>query len=76
MKIEIPNEIIRRADASAGELRVALAIQLYADNRLDYADAVKLAGIPKSIFNRELLSRGISIQEYPARSAIKRRNVG
>ncbi len=72
MEIKIPDEIVRRAEANATELRVALAIQLYADNRIDYIDALELAGMPKPYFNKELLSRGLSIQDYPAGSIPQR----
>ena len=76
MKIEIPDAIVQHAEATADELRAALAIQLYADNRIDYADACRLAGVSKAVFNGELLSRALSIQQYPAGSAAKQRSTG
>jgi len=64
MHLDVPDDILRRAEANAGDLRVALAIQLYADNRIDHADACSLAGVPAAVFNRELLARGLSVQQY------------
>jgi predicted HTH domain antitoxin len=66
MRVNVPDDIARRAEAGAAELRVALAIQLYADNRIDHADACRLARLRPSAFNRELLARGIGVQQYPA----------
>ena len=76
MQIEIPDAIVRRAEANAGEIRLALAIQLYADNRIDYADAQQLAGLTRAAFNGELLSRAISIQQYPVARDTRHRNAG
>ncbi len=67
MFIEIPDRIVRYAETNATELLVLLAIQLYADNRIDHAEACSLAGISPAMLNWELLSRQISVQEYPHR---------
>lgn len=69
MKLDVPDDIIRRAEATALELHIALAVQLYADNRIDFRDACRLAGLSDALFTRELLSRHISLQQYPARNA-------
>ena len=69
MKIEVPDDIVRRAEANVLELQIALAVQLYADNRIDYRDACRLSGLSDPLFNRELLSRHISLQQYPTRTA-------
>ena len=66
MKIEIPEDIVRRAEANAGDLAIALAVQLYADNRLDYRDACHLSGVSENIFSRELVRRHIDVQQYSA----------
>jgi predicted HTH domain antitoxin len=66
MKIEVPDDIARRAEACALELQIALAVQLYSDNRIDYRDACRLAGVGEAVFNRELLTRHIGLQQYPA----------
>lgn len=66
MHLDLPEDIVKRAEANAGDLLLALAIQLYSDNRLDYADAQRLAEMPREDFNQELVKRGISINQYPA----------
>ncbi len=72
MLLEIPDKIVRRAETNATELAVLLAIQLYADNRIDHADACRLADLSATDSNRELLHRHIVVQEYPKwrRSAV------
>ncbi len=66
MDLQLPDDILRKAQANQSDLRLAIAITLYADNRLDHSDACRLAGMPSASFNRELLHRAISIQQYPA----------
>ena len=66
MHLQLSDNILQKAQANRADLRLAIAIQFYADNRLDHADACRLAGVPTAGFNRELLHRGISIQQYPA----------
>lgn len=65
MQLMISDDILRQAEVGEADLRLALAIQLYADNRLDYARACTLADMPVREFSRELLSRGLSVQQYP-----------
>ena len=69
MRIEVPEDIVRRAQTSVVELKIALAVQLYADNRIDHTDACRLAGISPAEFNRELVSRALCIQQYPPPTA-------
>jgi len=70
--IEVPDNIVRHAEANATDLRTAMAIQLYTDNRIDHSDACKLAGLPPGEFNRELIERGIPVQEYPPAGLLRR----
>lgn len=67
MELHIADDIARRAELGASELLTALAVQLYAENQLDYDDACKLSTLPPAMFNRELLDRQLSIQQYPRR---------
>lgn len=67
MHFHLPDDILRRAEAGRTDVRMAVAIGLYADNRIDHADACRLAGVSPAAFNRELLHRAISVQQYPAR---------
>jgi len=64
MHIEIPDDILRMAEAGERDVRVSLAVQFYADNRLDYAQAVRLAEVRPPQFDRELLARGLSVQRF------------
>ena len=66
MVIEVPDDIVRHAEANGIDLRLALALQLYADNRIDHADACRLAGLSETEMTREMLSRGICVQLYPS----------
>ena len=73
MRLEIPDDIVRRAEANASDLRLSLAIQLYVDNRIDHLSACRLAELSADGFNRELLSRQIGIQQYPQAGLSPRR---
>jgi predicted HTH domain antitoxin len=66
MRLELLDEIVNRAEATEADLLLALAIQFYADNRIDHTDACRLAGVPAAVFNRELLERALGVQQYPA----------
>ena len=66
MQLDVPDEIVRRAEANAGDLLLAIAITLYADNRIDYADACELAGVPSAVLDAELLRWALGVQQYPA----------
>ena len=76
MKLTVPDDIVRRGELSAADLRLALAVQLYADNRIDHADARRLAGVSPTALNTELLRVGLSVQEYPAADGVPRRSAG
>jgi len=67
MWMEIPDSVVRQAETNATELALLLAVQLYADNRIDYATAARLGGLAPAAFTRELLARGLSVQQYPPR---------
>lgn len=65
MKIDIQADIPDTAGANAADVRLAVAIQFYADNRIDHADACQLAEVTPPEFNKELLARGIGMMQYP-----------
>lgn len=69
MRVEVPRDIVVRAGANARDLRLAMAVQLYADNRIDHGDACRLADLSIAEFNRELLARDIGIHQYPQAGA-------
>ena len=63
MLVEIPDDIVRRAEVNSTDLQMLLAVQLYSDNRISHVDACRLSGLTKQLFNHELLMRGITIQQ-------------
>ena len=65
MRIRVPDDILARAEANETDVRIALAVQFYADNRIDHSDACRLSGLSPSTLNHELLRRGITVQQYP-----------
>lgn len=65
MKLELPDEVIHRAEVTVRELRLLLAVQLYAENRIDYHDACRLAEVVPTLLDRELSLRNISVLRYP-----------
>ena len=75
MQIEVPDDIVRSAEANRTDLRIALAVQLYADNRIAYDEACRLAGVAASMMNQELLQRGITLQQYVS-PGMRRREAG
>jgi len=76
MKLELPDNVMRRAGVTLRELRLAVAVQFYADHRLDYHDACRLAEVLPAVFDRELTRRNISILRYPPSSRQPRCKAG
>ena len=76
MNLNLPDEIVARGELSEYDVRLALAVQLYADNRLDHADACRLADVPPASLNAALLEAGLSLQQYPTSRLSDRRSVG
>lgn len=75
MHVEVPDELLRKAQANAGDVLLAVAVEFYADNRIEYEDALRLAAVAPIELNRELVRRGISLQLYP-NAQLSRRHVG
>lgn len=65
MRIKVPDDILERAEANETDVRIALAVQFYVDNRIDHSDACRLSGLAPNALNHELLRRGITVQQYP-----------
>jgi predicted HTH domain antitoxin len=65
MKLELSDDVIHRAEVTMRELRLLVAVQLYADRRIDYHDACQLAEVVPAALDRELTARDISILRYP-----------
>jgi predicted HTH domain antitoxin len=66
MRLFIPEDIVVRAEATEADLLLAMAVQLYADNRIDHADACRLSQRTAGELNRELLRQGLVVQQYQA----------
>lgn len=76
MKLNLPDDIVARGELSEYDVRLALAVQLYADNRIDHADACRLADVSPAALNSALLVAGLSLQQYPTRRLADRRTAG
>ena len=76
MNLELPDDIVRRAEVTVREMRLMLAIQLYADHRISHRDACRLAEVLPDVFNRELTGRDIGIHVYPKVLKASKRRVG
>jgi predicted HTH domain antitoxin len=70
--VALPDDIMTEAEATGKDVLLAVAMQFYADNRLTYAGAVRLAGVSQEQFDRELVRRGISVAIYPPGPADRR----
>ena len=66
MLLDVPDDIVRKAETNRIDLGIALAVQLYVDNRIDYSDACRLSGLSSLAFSKELLQRDITVQQYPS----------
>ena len=76
MELILPDDIIARGELNQRDVRLALAVQLYADNRIDYADACRLADAEPKAFSAALLRAGLSLQQYPPVGLPERRSAG
>jgi predicted HTH domain antitoxin len=59
--IEVPQDVLDSARITASELKVEMAVSLYAQGRLSVGKARQLAGIPLSEFRQVLASRQIAV---------------
>lgn len=75
VRVDVPGDIALRAHANHADLRLAVAVQFYADNRIDRADACRLADLSSTDFNRELAGRGFGIHQYPSAESLHARRV-
>ena len=66
MHLHLPDDILARGELNERDVRLALAVQLYGDNRVDFADACRLAELDSPELSAALLRAGLSLQQYPA----------
>jgi len=58
----ISGQVLEQAQFSPAELRLEIAVYLYAKERLSMGQAQRLAGIDRIAFQKELSKRGVFIQ--------------
>jgi predicted HTH domain antitoxin len=61
MKIEISDDIMRRAKLSEEDIQLRLAILLFEESMVTLAQASEMAGLHQVIFQQELAKREIPI---------------
>jgi len=61
VELKIPEDILEAAGLTEQECLIELAIHLYADRRLAFAQALRLAGLNRLEFETELARRNISL---------------
>ena len=60
--LHIPIELLDEMQLSPEELRIAIAVYLYDQERLSIGRAKKLAGLTQIAFQQELTKRGVHIK--------------
>ena len=61
LELRIPEDILEAAGLTEKECLTELAVHLYADRRLAFAQALRLAGMTRIEFEKELAQRDISL---------------
>jgi predicted HTH domain antitoxin len=65
MQIDLPDNVVNDAEISLREAQLALAIQLYADGRIDYTQARQIARVRARVLDQALAARNLSVVIYP-----------
>jgi predicted HTH domain antitoxin len=61
MKLDIPDDIMQSSGLTEEDCLIELSVRLYADRRLSLAQALRLAGLDRFAFERQLAWRNISL---------------
>ena len=61
VELKIPEDILEAAGLTEQECLTELAVHLYADRRLPFAQALRLAGLDRLEFEKELARRNITL---------------
>lgn len=61
VELRIPEDILEAAGLTERECLIELAVHLYAERRLAFAQAIRLAGLDRPDFEKELAQRDISL---------------
>jgi predicted HTH domain antitoxin len=76
LHVELPMDVVHEAELTVGEARLALAIQLYADGRIDHAQARRVADVRAGVLDRALAARNLSVVVYPMIAPWRQRRAG
>jgi predicted HTH domain antitoxin len=61
MRLEIPEDISKAAGLTERDCLIELAVHLYAERRLPFSQALRLCGLDRLSFERELANRNITL---------------
>ena len=61
VELRIPEDILQAAGLTEQECLIELAVHLYADRRLAFAQALRLSGLSRLEFEEELARRALSL---------------
>ena len=62
MSLLIPDELLKKAEISANELLIEIAIYLYDKGRLSFGQARTLSGLDHLLFQKEMSKRDVYIK--------------
>ena len=61
MTIQLPEEILRAAGLTEKDIVLELAVHLYAQRRISFPQAIRISGLSRIEFEREIHRRKISL---------------
>jgi predicted HTH domain antitoxin len=61
VKLEIPEDILQAAGVTQKDCLAELAVHFYANRRISFAQALRLCGLSRAEFERELGRRDIAL---------------
>ncbi len=61
MKLEIPEDILQAAGMTEKDCLAELAVHLYANRRISFAQALRLSGLKRAEFEEELARRHVAV---------------
>ncbi|MBY0261658.1 MAG: UPF0175 family protein, partial [Phycisphaerales bacterium] len=64
MCLLIPDDILKQAGLSEREALIEIACRLFDAERLEFNDAMRLAGLERVGFEAELRARGLAVTHY------------
>ena len=61
MKLAIPDDILKASGVTEADCLIALSVRLYADRRISLAQALRLSGLDRLAFERQLAQRDVTL---------------